>query len=272
MVVVTALLEVLMTRTLELLSGTYRKLPFGVIPECITLPSDEMVAATVFAAPPPPPGPAVPLMSVTESAVTLARTVPSPQPVAVTVNVVPGCVPVTENEQPAAVPAFVMSLPVRPVIDSLNDSPKVWVVLLVGLADADVHVATGAPGTGSTAVVVAVVTLAAGPALPAESEMLLARRRAMRVPAEHPVTVTVMAVPDAVAGVNTQSIAVPVFTKSAAASPVMFSFAVSVYVPLVEMDAPGVAVNEAVGAVRSMVMDADGAAPEPLTTVTVPGE
>ena len=124
MVAVTVLFEVLMTRTLELLSGTYRKLPLGVIPECDGLPTPVIVDATVFAVP-LAPGPAVPERSVTDDAVNFARTVPSPHPVAVTVNVVPGCVPVTVNEQPSAVPALVMSLSVRPVIDSLNESPKV---------------------------------------------------------------------------------------------------------------------------------------------------
>jgi hypothetical protein len=113
------------------------------------LPMPVMVEATVLA-PTTAPGPVVPERSDTERAVTRARTVPSPHPVVVTVNVVPGCVPVTEKVQPLAVPALVMSPPVRPVIDSLNESPKVCVVPFVGLVDADVHVATGAPSTGST--------------------------------------------------------------------------------------------------------------------------
>ena len=83
-----------------------------------------MVEATVLA-PTTAPGPVVPERSVTDDAVNFARTVPSPHPVAVTVNEVPGWVPVTENEHPDAVPALVMSLPVRPVMDSLNESPKV---------------------------------------------------------------------------------------------------------------------------------------------------
>jgi hypothetical protein len=94
------------------------------MPECIGEPTPLIVEATAFGSP-FVPGPAVPARSVNDDAVNFARTVPSPQPVAVTVNVVPGCVPVTENEQPSAVPALVMSLSVRPVIDSLNESPKV---------------------------------------------------------------------------------------------------------------------------------------------------
>lgn len=118
----------------------------------------------------------------------------------------------------------------------------------------------------------AAVTAAAGPVLPAESAMLPARRRAMRVPAEQPVTVTVMDVPEEDAGAKAQSAAVPALTKSAAASPVIVSLAVSVYAPEVEIDAPGFAVNEAVGAVRSIVTVAEGGAPAPFTTVTEPGE
>jgi hypothetical protein len=151
----------------------------------------------------------------------------------------------------------------------LNESPKVWVVPFVGLVDADVHVATGAPSTGSKAVVLAASTAAEGPELPAESVTLPARIRAWRVPAEQPETVTVMAVPDDEAGVNAQLTAVPAFSKSAASTPVIVSFEVSVYVPVDAIAEPGVAVNDIVGAVRSIVTVDDWGMPGPFMTVTL---
>ena len=186
-----------------------------------------MVAATVLAVP-PDPGPAVPLRSVTDWAVNRACTLPSPQPVAVTVKVVPGWAPVTENVQPLAVPPFVRSPPVSPVICSLNDSPNVWVVPLVGLVEADVHDATGGPSTGSTAVEVAAVTFAAGPAFPASSAMVPASRRAWTVPGEQLLTAMVRTVPELADGVNVHPVEVPAFVKSSATTPLTASLKVSV--------------------------------------------
>ena len=64
----------------------------------------------------------------------------------------------------------------------------------------------------------AAVTSAAGPVLPAASTTLLASSVRVTVPTEHEATGTVYEAPDPVGAPTTQSMAVPVWVKSAASS------------------------------------------------------
>ena len=88
-------------------------------------------------------------------------------------------------------------------------------MLLVGLLG-EVQEAVGAD---RSIVTLEASVLEAGPVLPAVSVTPLAARRATTVPSEQLATVTVIDVPEAADGVNTQPVAVPVLVKSAAAIP-----------------------------------------------------
>lgn len=93
------------------------------------------------------------------------------------------------------------------------------VVVDVASVTAAVVVGEGAVVEVVVGAVVSMVTLVAsaievGPVLFAESATALAASRAMTVPSEEQVTVTVIEVPDAAEGVKVQPVAVPVFVKS----------------------------------------------------------
>ena len=70
--------------------------------------------------------------------------------------------------------------------------------------------------------------IAAGPLLPAESEIDEAESLKTTVPSEQEETVTVIEEPEAAEGVKTQPVAVPVFVKSADVRPETLSEKVSV--------------------------------------------
>ena len=114
----------------------------------------------------------------------------------------------------------------------------------------------GTVGAVRSIVIVAPVEAEAGPVLPAASETALTARRGMTVPSEQPVTVTVRELPESASRAKVHDVAVPVFEKSPAATPVTDSENVSVY----DSDAAFVgdavtAVNdETVGAVVSRVI------------------
>ena len=99
------------------------------------------------------------------------------------------------------------------------------------------------------------VTASAGPVLPAASTAPAAAKRGTRVPSEQLVIVTVREALESVLGSKTQPVAVPVFDRSAAITPVTDSENVSVNVCAMALVGEAVtAVSDAVGAVRSIVI------------------
>ena len=80
----------------------------------------------------------------------------------------------------------------------------------------------------SRVIVVVAVAADAGPVLPAPSIAPSAANCGVTVPLEQPDTVTVRDEPESAPGANVQPVAVPVFEKSPAATPVTFSEKVSV--------------------------------------------
>ena len=94
---------------------------------------------------------------------------------------------------------------------------------------------------------------AVGPVLPAVSVTPLAYRRATTVPLEQLATVTVIELPEVADGVKTQPVAVPVLAKSADSIPLTDSEKVSVYDSEAELVGLLGGVQEAVGAVLSIV-------------------
>ena len=99
------------------------------------------------------------------------------------------------------------------------------------------------------------VAAAVGPELPAASTAPSAAKRGTRVPSEQLVIVTVREAPEPVPGSKAQPVAVPVFDRSPAATPVTASENVRVYSSAVALVGDAVtAVSDAVGAVRSIVI------------------
>ena len=109
-----------------------------------------IVDTTVLTDTPLDVGPVSPAPSVTESLARRNATVPSPQLVTVTVNEVPGCVPVTAMLQFWAEPTLVMSEAVSPEIGSFAVNVYVNVELFVSAPLLCEKVITGAPGIPST--------------------------------------------------------------------------------------------------------------------------
>ena len=99
-------------------------------------------------------------------------------------------------------------------------------------------------GAVRSMVIVAPVAAEAGPVLPAASAAALTARRGMTVPSEQPVIVTVRELPESASGPKAHDVAVPVFEKSPAATPVTASENVSVY------DSDAAFVGDAVTAVN----------------------
>jgi hypothetical protein len=145
---------------------------------------------------------------------------------------------------------------------------------------------TGAPDTPST-YRDAAATADAGPVLPAASTTASAANCSTNVPSPHPVTATLIVVPDDAAGVNTHPVAVPVFEKSAAARPLIASPKVTAYVDDADNGPVGTVENVAVGTVRSTVIAVEltvllgiavpppavqEPAPERIDNTTVPSE
>jgi hypothetical protein len=145
-------------------------------------------------------------------------TVASPQLVIVTVRDAPESVP-GANEQLAAVPEFEKSPAATPVTDSENVSVYVKLDAFVGVDAAETKLETVGAVT-SRVIVVLDVAAAAGPVLPAASLAPPTANSGTTVPAEQLVIVTVRDVPESVPGANAQPVAVPVFEKSPAATPV----------------------------------------------------
>lgn len=71
--------------------------------------------------------------------------------------------------------------------------------------------------------VVVAVAAADGPVLPATSDAPLEANCGITVPSPQPDTVTVRLLPESLPGLNEQLVAVPVFEKSPAATPVTLS-------------------------------------------------
>ncbi len=76
--------------------------------------------------------------------------------------------------------------------------------------------------------IVVPVAAKAGPVLPAASATALTARRGMTVPSEQPVIVTVRELPASAPGSKAHDVAVPVFEKSPATTPVTASENVNV--------------------------------------------
>ena len=128
-----------------------------------------------------------------------------------------------------------MFVKVKSVPDSVDNVEHVIASLpvTVNVIVADVEVAATAANVTVGAVVsrvIVVVAVAAddGPVLLAESEAPLITNCGVTVPAEHDDTVTVRDEPESVPGAKTQLVAVPVFVKSPAATPVTDSLNVNV--------------------------------------------
>ena len=111
-------------------------------------------------------------------------------------------------------------------------------------------------GAVRSMVIVAPVAAEAGPVLPAASVAAVTARRGMTVPSEQPVTVTVRVVPESAPGSKAHDVAVPVFEKSPATTPVTTSENVRVYVKLVALvgEAWALVKPVTVGAVTSRVI------------------
>ena len=171
-------------------------------------------------------GPAVPARSAAPPAAKRGITVPSEQLVTVSVRVAPESAPGAKT-QPVAVPVLVKSAAATPVTDSENVSVYVSVVAFVGEAVTAANDATVGAVTSRVIVVVALAT-AAGPVLAAASAAPPALNCGVTVPSEQPVIVTVRDAPVSLPGANTQSVAVPEFAKSPAATSVTASENVSV--------------------------------------------
>jgi hypothetical protein len=163
-------------------------------------------------------GPVLPAASVAPPSAKTGMIVPSPQLVIVTVRDAPESVP-GANEQLAAVPEFEKSPAATPVTDSENVSVYVKLDAFVGVDAAETKLETVGAVT-SRVIVVLDVAAAAGPVLPAASLAPPTANSGTTVPAEQLVIVTVRDVPESVPGANAQPVAVPVFEKSPAATPV----------------------------------------------------
>ena len=172
-------------------------------------------------------GAVTPAASVTESAANCNCSVPVPQFDAVTVSVVPGCVPSTAITQFCAVPMLVMSDARSPDTGSFAVRVNVCVVELEGDDGFCVNDNRGAPGVPSTYLFVA-VTAVAGPVFPAASATASCASWRSSVPSPQPDTVMLITVPDVVAGVMTQFCAVPALVKSPVARPLIASLKVMV--------------------------------------------
>jgi hypothetical protein len=108
------------------------------------------------------------------------------------------------------------------VVQSSGSSPvTVNVTDAVDAVVGAVNVSVGA--AASRVIVVVALEFEAGPVLPTESAICPAFSRGMIVPDEHDDTVIVSVVPDDALGENEQPVAVPAFSKSPAATPVMRS-------------------------------------------------
>ena len=171
------------------------------------------------------PGAVLPAASLNDPDAIRGMSVPSEQPVTTTFTDVPLAAD-GANEQPVAVPAFVKSPAAMPETDSLKVTGKVSEDALVGEEGAEPQVTVGA--------VRSIVTddaesSDAGPGFPSESETELAASLAITVPLpEQPLTETLMTVPEELAGVKVQPVAVPPFVRSAASRPEIASEKVSV--------------------------------------------
>ena len=115
--------------------------------------------------------------------------------------------------------ALTFSLKVKTIFDAIATS----VSLSLGEDDCSV-------GAVVSVRVIVVVAVAAddGPVLPAASEAPFIANLGVTVPAEHDDTVTVREDPESVPGAKLQPVAVPVFVKSPAATPVTDSLNVNV--------------------------------------------
>ena len=171
--------------------------------------------------------------------------------VAVTVQIVDE---VCAIEEMAEMPVNVKSVPsVTDNVVQSNASSPVIVNVMVAVDDVAAEAASVTVGAVASRVMVVVAAVAdAGPMLPTASATCAAFRRGMMVPDEQLATVMVRLVPVAALGEKEQPVAVPVFSKSPAASPVMLSDIVSVYEKLVDRE--GVVSDE-------VKDDTDGLAP-----------
>lgn len=177
----------------------------GTVRSIVTVPASWALA-----------GAALPAASVTEPAAIRGIIVPSEHPVTTTFTEVPLAAD-GAKVQPVAVPALLKSPAAIPDAVSLKVIGKVSDDAFVGEDGADPQVTEGAV---RSIVTVDAASWAVGPRLPSESETELAARLAITVPVdEQPLTETLITVPDELAGVKVQPVAVPELVKSPEVSP-----------------------------------------------------